>query len=77
MAKEHLPHDAAYKQFFRNRDMVASLLRSFVPESFIADLDLATLEPYPQPMSRMTFENDITILSGGRAGKIQTSIFCC
>jgi len=47
MAKEHLPHDAAYKQFFRNRDMVASLLRSFVPESFIADLDFATLEPYP------------------------------
>ena len=47
MTGERFPHDAAYKRFFRNRDMVASLLRSFVPEPFIADLDFETLEPYP------------------------------
>ena len=47
MTGERFPHDAAYKRFFRNRDMVASLLRGFVPEPFIADLDFETLEPYP------------------------------
>ena len=39
-----LPHDAAYKNFFSHPDMVASLLRDFVPEPFVADMDFSTLE---------------------------------
>ena len=44
MGKGHPPHDAAYKQFFSNPEMVASLLRDFVPAGFIAELDFSTLE---------------------------------
>ena len=44
MAKERMPHDSAYKQFFSNPEMVESLLRDFVPADFIADLDFSTLE---------------------------------
>lgn len=44
MEKERIPHDPAYKQFFSNKAMVESLLRDFVPEDFIADLDFSTLE---------------------------------
>ena len=39
-----LPHDAAYKQLFSNRDLVANLLQVFVPEDWVAQLDFATLE---------------------------------
>lgn len=38
------PHDAAYKSLFSDPEMVASLLRDFVPESFVAELDFSTLE---------------------------------
>ena len=38
------PYDAAYKLLFGSPEMVASLLRDFVPESFVAELDFATLE---------------------------------
>lgn len=44
MSSNHPPHDPAYKQFFSNREMVESLLRDFVAEDFIADLDFSTLE---------------------------------
>ena len=44
MSSNHAPHDPAYKQFFSDRDMVESLLRDFVAEDFIADLDFSTLE---------------------------------
>ena len=44
MGKERIPHDAAYKQFFSNPEMVESLLRDFVPADFVADLDFSTLE---------------------------------
>ncbi len=44
MESERLPHDASYKEFFSNPDMVRSLLTSFIPEDFIAELDLSTLE---------------------------------
>ena len=41
---ERFPHDAAYKDFFSDPAMVESLLRDFVPEDFIQDLDFSTLE---------------------------------
>lgn len=41
---ERFPHDAAYKAFFSDPAMVESLLRDFVPEDFIDDLDFSTLE---------------------------------
>lgn len=44
MSSEHLPHDPAYKQFFSDKAMVESLLRDFVDEDFVQDLDYATLE---------------------------------
>lgn len=44
MSSEHLPHDPAYKQFFSDPIMVESLLRDFVSEDFINDLDFSTLE---------------------------------
>ena len=40
----HTPHDAAYKRFFSDPLMVESLLRDFVPERFVDDLDFSTLE---------------------------------
>ena len=45
MEKERMPHDPAYKQFFSNPEMVESLLRDFVPEDFVRELDFSTLEP--------------------------------
>lgn len=44
MASENFPHDAAYKAFFSNPDMVKSLLLDFVPEEFIRHFDLYSLE---------------------------------
>ena len=44
MGNERLPHDPAYKQFFSNPEMVESLLRDFVPEEFVRELDFSTLE---------------------------------
>lgn len=41
---ERLPHDSGYKNFFSNPEMVESLLRDFVPEEFVAELDFSTLE---------------------------------
>ena len=37
-------HDAAYKDFFRHKEMVESLLTGFVKEDFVSELDFSTLE---------------------------------
>lgn len=47
MATENFPHDAAYKAFFSNPDMVKSLLVDFVPEEFVEFFDFDTLEECP------------------------------
>ena len=47
MSTERLPHDAAYKQFFSDPDMVVSLLRDLVAEDFVDEMDFATLERVP------------------------------
>ena len=47
MTSVRFPHDTAYKQFFSNPVMVESLLRDFVPEGFISELDFSTLERVP------------------------------
>jgi predicted transposase/invertase (TIGR01784 family) len=39
--------DKAYKLLFGHKEMVASLLRDFVLDAAVADLDLDTLEPWP------------------------------
>lgn len=41
------PHDGAYKLLFSHPEMVEGLLRDFVPDSFVAELDFATLEQCP------------------------------
>ena len=40
-------HDTGYKALFSDPEMLASLLRDFVPEQFVAELDFATLERCP------------------------------
>jgi len=40
-----MEHDAGYKSLFSHPEMVADLLRGFVPEPWVAEVDFATLEP--------------------------------
>lgn len=47
MSETHYQHDAAYKNLFTNRDMVASLIRCFAPPGVVADMDFSSLEPFP------------------------------
>ena len=42
-----LPHDAMNKAAFAHPEMLQSFLSFYVDESFIADLDLAHIEPLP------------------------------
>ena len=44
---EHLPYDPAYKKFFSDPRMVESLLRDFVTEDFVRDLDFSSMELMP------------------------------
>ena len=44
MKQEARPHDAAYKSFFSDPAMVASLLQEFVPEELRGDMDFTSLE---------------------------------
>ena len=37
-------HDAAYKDFFKHREMVESLLTGFVREDFVSELNFSTLQ---------------------------------
>ncbi len=41
------PHDAIAKRFYRDPRMVADLLRGFLPNDLVAQLDLATLDELP------------------------------
>ena len=43
MSDTSFPHDAIYKKLFSHPEMVASLLRDFVPEPFGSELDSSTL----------------------------------
>ncbi len=47
MGKKRSPADGAYKAFFSDKDMVASLMQDFVSEPFVKDMDFSTLEPFP------------------------------
>ena len=47
MPKTHYQHDAAYKNLFTDPEMVASLLRRFVPADIVAEMDFSSLEPFP------------------------------
>lgn len=47
MVKHRFPHDASYKTLFSDPAIVESLLRDFIPEDFINDLDFAKLEQAP------------------------------
>ncbi|MEA2601517.1 MAG: hypothetical protein QOF89_2509 [Acidobacteriota bacterium] len=40
-------HDHGYKRLFSHPEMVADLLRGFVHEDWIRELDFSTLERYP------------------------------
>ncbi|MGC8779460.1 MAG: Rpn family recombination-promoting nuclease/putative transposase, partial [Anaerolineae bacterium] len=39
-----MEHDASYKSLFSHPEMVADLLRGFVPEPWVAQVDFGTLE---------------------------------
>jgi predicted transposase YdaD len=39
-----MEHDAAYKGLFSHPEMVADLLRGFVPEPWVPQIDFSTLE---------------------------------
>lgn len=47
MSETHYQHDAAYKNLFTNRDMVASLIRCFAPSGVVSEMDFSSLEPFP------------------------------
>ncbi len=47
MPKTPYQHDAAYKKLFTDPEMVASLLRRFVPADIVAEMDFSSLEPFP------------------------------
>ena len=47
MPKSPYQHDAAYKNLFTDPEMVASLLRRFVPADIVAEMDFSSLEPFP------------------------------
>ena len=47
MSQTRYQHDAAYKNLFKNRDMVASLIRCFAPPDVVAKMDFSSLEPFP------------------------------
>lgn len=40
-------HDSGYKRLFSHAEMIRDLLLGFVPEEWVAQLDLTTLEKYP------------------------------
>ena len=42
-----MEHDKTYKLLFSHAEMVEDLLRGFVPEEWVGQLDFATLEKYP------------------------------
>ena len=44
MSEQKFPHDGSYKDFFSHPEMVAALLRGFVDEALVKDLDFSTLE---------------------------------
>ena len=54
MTDSQMPHDAAYKSFFSDKDMVTSLFQDFVPEDFVREIDFSTLELFPA--SHVTME---------------------
>lgn len=39
-----MSHDAGYKLLFSHAELVADLLRGFVPEAWVRELDFASLE---------------------------------
>ena len=43
-SKENQNHDGAYKKIFTHPEMVESLIRDFVPEEWVNDIDFSTLE---------------------------------
>lgn len=44
MVKTKISHDAVYKKFFSNPNVVRSFLQDFVPGDYIDDLNFSTLE---------------------------------
>jgi predicted transposase YdaD len=40
-------HDGGYRLLFSHPEMVADLLRAFIPEDWVRDIDLSTLEQAP------------------------------
>lgn len=44
MPSDNFPHDAAYKAFFSNPNMIKSLLQDFVPEEFFKYFDFSNLK---------------------------------
>ena len=47
MSEQRTPYDGAYKRLFSHREMVRHLLTGFVPDEWADELDLSTLERWP------------------------------
>ena len=75
--RKYTPHDAAYKRFFSDPLMVESLLRDFVPEHFVDDLDFSTLELCSGDYVTDDLSQGITTLSGVSVGRTRSGSISC
>jgi hypothetical protein len=48
MSTQSTPHDGSYKHLFSHPEMVESLIRGFVAEEWVREIDFSTLEKMPQ-----------------------------
>lgn len=48
MVEANTPRDGSYKHLFSHPEMVESLMRGFVPEDWVRDVDFSTLTKMPQ-----------------------------
>ena len=66
-------HDDGYKPLFSHPEMVADLLRGFVHEDWVRDLDFSTLEKVPGSYVTPELRAGRATSSGGSAGRATAS----
>ena len=65
MTNEPAQHDAIYKRFFGEPEMVRSLIEDFLPPALAAELDFSTLERLPAEHVSETLQKRRAIWCGG------------
>ena len=66
-------HDAGYKSLFSHPEMVEDLIRGFVHEDWVRDLDFSTLEKVPGNYvtpKRSTRESDVVWRLRWKGGQV-------